>query len=153
MPPPALIFSLVSLFVSHQFCLSFEELPFWHRSVNYFSLSTRNVSNNFHTSIFFSRVNSVDLFTVLVFWFCQVLKFFVREMTFKLQFEFCNIKTSRLCFLCKKTQEKVFLKALGACWYVQITVGFPSTSQKSMQVLWNFSIFTKLYTRQMNALA
>ena len=75
---------------------------------------------------------------------------------------FYNLDTNNLYFLWNKTRCKwslfcyarrnffvrisiVFVKALVQCWYVQITVVYLSTLQKSSQVSQIFAIFTKLY--------
>lgn len=54
--------------------------------------------------------------TVLVSWFSQAFKFFsygiiitVTMITLNPKFDICNLETSYLYFLCKKTQDKLFL--------------------------------------------
>lgn len=51
-------------------------LSFHHQSLNYFSQSIRAMSNNFHTLTGFLRVNWNCMFTLLVLWFSEALKFF-----------------------------------------------------------------------------
>ena len=55
---------------SHHFSLWLDE-----PSTHYFSQSIRNVPNNFHSLIGFLLVNCNDMFTFLVLWFSQALKF------------------------------------------------------------------------------
>ena len=79
------MFPQVYLYVSHHFLLCLDEpnlcyvlmnLPLRHQSLNCFSQSTRNMSNNFLSLIGFLRVNRSDIFTLLVLWFSQALTFF-----------------------------------------------------------------------------
>ena len=142
-----------------------------HQSINHFSQTIRNVSDNFHFLIGFLRINWNDMFIVLVFWLSQKYKFFaygiliiVTVMSFNSQLDFCNSEKSHLCFLFKKKWDNqslfcytrrhssvsisnVYLKALVECWHVHVTLEYLSASQKSTQVLWVFLPFSQNYMR------
>lgn len=87
-----------------------------HQSINCFSQSIRNVSNNFHFLIGFLRVNWNDMFTALVFWHSQRSKFYaygiliiVTVMVSNPRLEFRNSETSHRCSVWKNTKDKRFL--------------------------------------------
>lgn len=79
--PNSIIRNPCSLWYNPMFIINLSKIT-WvafhpkHQSINYFSQSIRNVSNNFHFLIGFLRVNWNDMFTALVFWHCQRSKFY-----------------------------------------------------------------------------
>ena len=132
-PPPGTVFPH---WLNPSFHINFvyhlKILQFWHQSINYFSLSVRNVFNRFCYLIGFLRVTWNNMFTVLNFWLSQAFKFLaygiliiVTIMTSNPQFDFCNSETvtQRLCFLSKKTRDRRFLFYYTKPWtkyYIQI---------------------------------
>lgn len=91
------------LYVSHKFCLSFEQISTLISVLHLFSRIITAVFNNVY-------------YTVLVFWLHQAFKFFFYGVLaiktvigFNPQLEFCNSETSHLCFLSKKTKGTWFL--------------------------------------------
>ena len=152
----ATIFPLVNLHVSNYFLLLLDETSTLTSAHDlYFSQKYycyRNESNNLPCLIVFLRVN---MFPILLFWFSEASKFFpygihlvAKKMTFNLGLDFCNIvllyiKTFQYeYFKYFFESEGQMFKSLNYHWAL-------STSQKSLQVLHIFPIFTKLYACQM----
>ena len=119
--PNSIIRNPCSLWYNPMFIINLSKIT-WvafhpkHQSINYFSQSIRNISNNFHFLIGFLRVNWNDMFTALVFWHSQRSKFYayriliiVTVMVSNPRLEFRNSETSHRCSLWKKTKDKRFL--------------------------------------------
>ena len=131
------------------FCNHLMNLPLCSQSINYFSQSMRNLSNNILSLTGFLWVNWNGMFSLLVLWFAQTFKLFnysaVINTTMMALILDLVFVTQRQIFLFLQKRHfcvwfsNVFLKTL-----FQITVVYLSKSQKSLQVSQMFAILMKL---------
>ena len=128
------------------------------------------MSNNFHSLIGVLWVNWNGICVEVVSAFLKhSLLITVTNIALNPWLNFYSSDTSHLCFLLKKTWVKRslfcyvrsysgvwisndFSKVLAKFWKNQITVGHLFISRGLTPVSWIFTIFVKLYARQMNLL-
>ena len=98
--------------------------------------------NNFHSLIGFLLVNCNDMFTFLVLWFSQALKF----LNYDIIITTTMINLIRdLIFL---TQRQTIFVLLCRKTFSVVKIHF--TFHKSLKVSQSFEIFMKVYVNQMN---